>query len=325
MTAKKPTGLAARLAGKTQDIAKNPSARSIADRPPVTMPGQLGAFRIEAQRYQQQIQNLQEQLDDADQRPTQIDLPLDKLVTVEGRRRRLTAEEFAQLRENLRENALIEPIIVRRIDDEKFEVITGHNRVAAFRELARDTIPGIVRDLDPVRADINAFYSNLLHPDLTDFEKYLGFKMISEHEGLITSEALAERTGHSARQIRRLMMFDALPDEAIKLLDEFPGMIGASAAEALAKLTAEGKGAEVFSALKSAAAGEITEAQAIAMATASKKPARKKQPPTTIKSGATIYCRIHAAEKVLRLEFASPEQRETAQAAVAEVLEKMKS
>ena len=105
MTAKKPTGLAARLAGKTQDIAKNPSARSIADRPPVTMPGQLGAFRIEAQRYQQQIQNLQEQLDDADQRPTQIDLPLDKLVTVEGRRRRLTAEEFAQLRENLRENA----------------------------------------------------------------------------------------------------------------------------------------------------------------------------------------------------------------------------
>jgi ParB family chromosome partitioning protein len=277
-----------------------------------------------AENAEAEVGRLAALLEDAKGSGGALDIALTDLQEVPGRRRKLTAEEFSELKDNLSRHELITPITVRPVGNGKFEIISGHNRVAAYRELGRETIKAWPADADENKIDELAFYANLLHPDLTDFEKYQGFTLISERAGLKTAEELGERTGLSPRHIRRLLSFGSLPPEAIKLLDVHPAAIGANAAEALAKLAAKGMGIQVIEAIKKVAEGEVTEQQAIKLASATPKQEKKKPAPMTIKSGAAIYCRMHAAEKVLRLEFATPEQREAAQAAVAEVLERLK-
>jgi ParB family chromosome partitioning protein len=275
-------------------------------------------------KAESKIADLEMQLEAAKAAGGALEIPLDRLTEVPGRRRKLTSEEFSELKENLDRHELITPITVLPRADGFYEIVSGHNRVAAYRELGKSTIKAWPANAEAHKADELAFYANLLHPDLTDFEKYLGFKLISERAGIQTAEELAERTGLSARQIRRLMAFGSLPEGAIALLDAWPGAIGANTAEALAKLAVEGKGAQVIEAIKTLTNGEATEQQAVRLAAAEPKPEKKRAAPTTIKAGKAIYCRMHAADKVLRLEFASPEQREAAQKAVAEVLERLK-
>lgn len=276
------------------------------------------------QAYEARIAELRTRLEEAERGARRIDIPLAQLQTVGTRRRMLTTEEYDQLRENLRHNELIEPIIVRTLEGGKYEVVTGHNRLAIFQELGRETIPALVRDTDAAKADIDAFYSNLLHPDLTDFEKYLGFKMVADHEQTQSVEALATRTGHSARAIRRLFAFDALPAAALETLHQVPGLIGGATAEAMAKLVAEGKGDQVIAAIGRIAAGELNETQALKAAAAEPKPQKQKAEPLRIKAGRSVYCAVHPAGKVLRLEFANEEERDAAQAAVIEALERIK-
>lgn len=278
-----------------------------------------------AETAETEISRLTALLEEAKGQGGSLDIPLSHLQEVPGRRRKLTAEEFSELKDNLNQHELITPITVRPVGNGKFEIISGHNRVAAYRELGRETIKAWPAETDASKADELAFYANLLHPDLTDFEKYLGFKLISERAGMKTAEDLAERTGLSARQIRRLMAFGALPQDALDILDKNPGALGATAAEALAKLAEQGRTAQVVDAISNVVAGSMTEQQAVKAAAAEPRQPKQKAQPTTIRAGKSIYCRVHAADKVLRLEFATPEQREAAQAAVAEVLERLKS
>jgi len=272
-----------------------------------------------------EVARLQEQLAAAKAQGGALDVPVNMLVEVEGRRRKLTPEAYVELKENLRQHELITPITVRVLDDGRYEIVSGHNRVAVYQELGRETIKAWPADADVSKTDELAFYANLLHPDLSAYEKYLGLRKIREsNPELQTAAALAARVGMSEHQVGRLLRFDTLPEDAKTLIASNPTSLGADAISQLAALTEQGRGEQVVSAVKAVIEQGIDQAKAVALAKAEeKRPAPKAAKPWTVKrSDNTKYCSVRAADNVLRIEFDSAEEAAEIQEVLREIFAK---
>lgn len=279
-----------------------------------------------AEAAEAEIIRLQEQLAAAKAQGGALEVPLDMLVEVEGRRRKLTPEAYAELKGNLSQHELITPITVRVLDDGRYEIVSGHNRVAVYRELGRETIKAWPADADVSKTDELAFYANLLHPDLSAYEKYLGLLNIREsNPELQTAAALAARVGMSEHQVGRLLRFDALPDGAKTLIAANPASLGADAISQLAALTEQGRGEQVISAVKAVIEHGVDQAKAVALAKADeKRPAPKvaAKPWSVKRSDNTKYCSVRVADKVLRIEFESAEEAAEIQEVLREIFAK---
>lgn len=253
-----------------------------------------------------------------------LELPLDQLHEAPGRRRKLSVEEYTELRENLRSNDLVTPITVRKRSAGGYEIISGHNRVAVYREIGNSMILAVIQETSEAQADINAFYANLLQTNLTDYEKFIGFKMIQERSPKMKQSDIAEQSGKSESFISRLMAFQDLPESSLSIIDACPSILGMDAAYKLAAIAKAGKAEKVSAAIEKLAAHEIDQKQAIKMASQSdtQKAAAVKAKPITIKSGKSNYCAMHRVNKVLRIEFKLPEEAEAIEDAVREVLQK---
>lgn len=309
-----------KLGAKTAGVRAR-TIEKIADKAPKTGPGLFlnATQRIDA--AEAKAEELEAQLKDVEMRSQGLEISLDLLDEVEGRRRKLSKEEFSDLQENLRNNELVTPITVRKLEGGRFEIISGHNRVAAFRALGRTTIPAAVRDNDMAQAELNAFYANLLQPSLPDYEKYLGFLMIKGRRPTMSHEDIADMAGISRSQVTKLMSFDGLPKEAHAVLQEHVNAIGAHAAKELATLAKQGRQDAVVAAIGKVVAGELDQSQAIKFASA--KPAQVAAAAPDIvkfKSGRVTFCEYRRVEKVIRLSFKSVEEAAEMEAAIQQVI-----
>lgn len=210
-----------------------------------------------------------------------------ELSIVEGRKRTLSEQEFSELRSNLAAFPLINPVTIRALATGGFELVAGHNRVQAYVELGRAEIEANVIELEDEQVLPAAFYSNLLSPELPDYEKYLGFKQIQQATGKSQVD-LAKESGLSTAMISYLFSFDELGDGAHKILSANPQAAGAT-------LISKIKGLPfVEEALRKLVAGEITQQQAVGIATNNGKsaPATVRAAPLIIKNGKQYYAEI---------------------------------
>lgn len=273
---------------------------------PRTAPGQLMGL-------QGRVLALEKELEEARARTPAQAIGLDQLYEVEGRRRRLTTQQFDELVENLRHNELITPITVRPRAEGGYEIISGHNRVAAYRKLGRTEIDAVIRTLAEDRATIGAFYANLMQAPLPDYEKYLGFAAMLAIQPDLTLEQMSTQSGLSVSQVQRLLAFQGLPAAAIQILDANPNCIGATAAAEMAALASSGKGDGVVRALEKLAKSEITQDEAVRLAASSQKPATpaaQKPQPIHIKQGKAKYVTIRPTGigTAYKLEFADEQE-----------------
>ncbi len=252
-----------------------------------------------------------------------IEVPLDMLIEVPHRRRRLTPEQFDELKGNLAHNPLIHPITVQRVADGRFEIISGHNRAEVYRSLGRTLIPVVVMELDTDHVDRSAFYANLLQPSLSDFEKYLGFKAERDRTGH-SQKQMAKDAGVSESILSMLFSFDHLPEEAWLLGELRREAIGMRGAAELAKLARSGRKAEVIDAMEQLVEGRLTQKEAIrhasrkvALAVARPTP----QAPVRVRVGRLEFCQYQSRGTSLRIEFRSEEQRIEAEAVIAAALQ----
>lgn len=224
------------------------------------------------------------------------------LTVVPGRKRLLTAEEFAELKGNLAMFPLVNPVTIRALPTGGFELIAGHNRVQAYRELGRAEIEAHVIELDDAQVLPAAFYSNLLAPELPDYEKYLGFKQIQQATGKSQNE-LAKESGLSAAMISYLFSFDDLGQGAHEILSAHPQIAGAT-------LISKIKGLPfVEDALRQLAQGAITQQQAVAVATnrGHEGVSAARAAPVVIKHGKARYAEIstRGATAIIKMKDAA--------------------
>lgn len=293
-------GIGDRLLAKTANIG-NKSTEAPQPRPvstePRTSPGRLMDAQHRINTAQARIKELETQLEER----AALEVPLDTLVEVNGRRRKLTAEQFQELKSNLAQHALATPILVRTLADSRYEIVAGHNRVAAYRELGRTTIRANVASIEEGEIEFAAFFSNLLSPSLTDFEKYWNFKRLQELSGLSRTE-ISESAGLSKSHVTRIFSFDALPEAAKAALAEKPERLGSNAAQKLAALTEAGKTEKVIEAVRRLVDDEnFTQDKAVALAAEKAKVATPSA--TVVRSGRRKVCEISTRNGVVGVRF----------------------
>lgn len=151
------------------------------------------------------------------------------LILVEGRRRKLTEQQYESLEANLIANPLVTPVTVNRHPDGKLELVAGYNRVDIYRKNGREFIKADIKEFSADEILPAAFYSNLFAVDLPDFEKYLQFNQIKEATGK-DQKTLAKESGYSETLISRIFSFDKLPSEVKSILEANPHLFGAQSA-----------------------------------------------------------------------------------------------
>lgn len=207
-----------------------------------TAPGQLIGLQGRIHTQQQDIEKLRRALEQ--HAPSR--LPLERLHEVPGRRRRLSTEAYDELRANLQKYPLANPVIVTVRADGDWDVLSGNNRVAIYRELGRADIEAVAVEIAPELLDRMAFFSNLLAPSLPDFEKYWNFQQLESGPGGLNRQELAEAVGLSQGHVSRIMAFDRLPDRAKEVLATRPDRLGSAAAAKLAAASEAGRAEKVI-------------------------------------------------------------------------------
>jgi ParB family chromosome partitioning protein len=271
-------------------------------RVPRTAPGQLMDLQGKYASAKDRIKELESLLAQGQS----LEIPLEELHSVPGRRRKLSDEQFSELVENLRNNPLVQAITVRPRAEGGFEIVSGHNRVEAFRILGRSTITAVGLETNDDLVELSAFYANLLQPSLPDYEKYLGFKRRQLQTGKSQVELAAE-AGVPATSVSDLFSFDRLPAEALAHLEVKPHILGSKAATKLAQAAESGNGQLVIEAVQMLAKdSRYTQAQAVAHASRAKaQSAAARTQPRVVKNGKQTFCKIQTRGNRIVVDFAS--------------------
>jgi len=270
---------------------------------PRTAPGQLMDLQGRYAEATDRIKELEAQLATGQA----LEIPLDQLHEVPGRKRKLTDEQFSELIENLRKNPLVQAITVRPRAKGGFEIVSGNNRAAAYRILGREKIMAVGLHASDEQVDLSAFYANLLQPSLPDYEKYQGFKRRQEKTGK-TQRELAEEAGVPESTVSSLFSFEKLPDEAKAHLDAKPQILGYHAATKLAQAVTSGNADLVIEAIQMLATNSrFTQAQAIAHATKKRETTSARGAPLVVKHGKTVVCKIEARGTRVLVDFGDAE------------------
>jgi ParB family chromosome partitioning protein len=311
-----------KLGAKTAGIKARTIEKSV-EKMPRTAPGMFLSATQRMDEAEARVEELEARLREAEATGGR-EIALDDIHEAPGRRRKLTERQYTELKENLRNNPLVTPVTLRKRAAGGFEIVSGNNRVAAYRELGRGHILAVVLDSDDNQAEINSFYANLLQSDLTDFEKFLGFKRIMEKHPNQTHGQVAEGAGVSRSFVSQLMAFDDLPEEVLGILAERPEVLGANAAQDLAAIAKKGRVEQVVNAVRRIAAGEIDQGKGVKEAASDpvQRIAAARAEPVRIRIGRSTYCDMRRANNVLRLQFQSPEEASAVQDAIEELLQR---
>jgi ParB family chromosome partitioning protein len=109
-------------------------------------------------------------------------------------------DAMAELVQSVQEVGLLQPVVVRAVDDGEFELVMGERRWRATREAGLDTIPAIVRETGDDALLRDALLENLHRAELNALEEAAAYQQLLEDFGC-THDELAVRIGRSRPQI----------------------------------------------------------------------------------------------------------------------------
>jgi ParB family chromosome partitioning protein len=135
-----------------------------------------------------------------------------------------------ELAASIREKGVLQPLIVRRIGEERFELIAGERRFRAAQRVGLGRIPVIVRDADDGEALELALIENLQREDLNPIEEARGLQRLNS-EFKLGHEAIAIRIGKSRSTVTNSLRLLQLPPEVQLQIES--GSLSAGHARAL--------------------------------------------------------------------------------------------
>ena len=126
-------------------------------------------------------------------------------------------EALEELSCSIKENGLLQPILVREYADGRYQIIAGERRFRASKLAGLSEIPTIVLDKsDKAVAEI-ALIENLQREDLNPIEEAMAYKSLAE-EYEMTQEELSEKLGKSRSAIANTMRLLDLPEEILTMV-----------------------------------------------------------------------------------------------------------
>jgi ParB family chromosome partitioning protein len=121
-------------------------------------------------------------------------------------------ERIEELSLTIRTHGIIQPIVVRQFEENKYEIIAGERRWRAVQKLGWDTIPAIVKDFNDAETASVALIENLQREELSAIEEAIAYSKLLELHNL-TQEALAQRLGKGQSTVANKLRLLKLPAE----------------------------------------------------------------------------------------------------------------
>jgi len=133
-------------------------------------------------------------------------------------RRDMHPEALEELAESIKAQGVIQPIVIRPISADKYEIIAGERRWRATQIAGLDTIPAVVRDVPDEAAIAMALIENIQREDLNPIEEAMALKRLQD-EFELTHQEVADAVGKSRTAVTNLLRLISLDSEVKKLLE----------------------------------------------------------------------------------------------------------
>lgn len=150
----------------------------------------------------------------------------------------ISENKFEELVESISQNGVLDPIIVRKSTDNKYEIIAGHNRVRACKALNMQTVPATIKNVDDDTAKLIMIDTNINRRDkllpselmkaysmkMEILKNYKGGQPVHNEENSTesnkTREKIAEQENISGRQIARYLRLKELIPDILRCVDK---------------------------------------------------------------------------------------------------------
>ena len=134
-------------------------------------------------------------------------------------RYRFNDEALEELALSIKEKGLLQPILVRELGPEKFQIVAGERRWRAAQKAGVHEVPVVVRDLSDTEVLEVAIIENIQREDLSAIEEATAYKRLMD-EFSHTQEAVANIVGKSRSHITNLLRLLNLPQKVRDLVDD---------------------------------------------------------------------------------------------------------
>ena len=140
------------------------------------------------------------------------EIAIDKLISGKFQpRKSFSQQSIKELSDSIVEQGLLQPIIVRKVEKNVFEIIAGERRWRAAQLAKLDAIPAIVRNINDRSASIISLIENMQREDLTAIEEAEGIQKMIYEFGM-THEAASDAVGKSRSSVTNLLRLLLLSD-----------------------------------------------------------------------------------------------------------------
>ena len=151
-------------------------------------------------------------------------------------RKQFDEDALMELADSIRQHGVIQPLLVRPLDNGMYQLVAGERRWRASRMAGLMEVPVVIRDLSDHETMEIALIENLQRKDLNVIEEALGYQQLMEKYDM-TQEKVAERVGKSRPAVANALRLLNLPEQVIDMVKA--GEVTAGHARALLKLDDE--------------------------------------------------------------------------------------
>lgn len=146
-------------------------------------------------------------------------LPIDILQPGKYQPRKdMSPEALEELSDSIKAQGVIQPVVVRAIDDNKFEIIAGERRWRAAQIAKLEEIPCLIKNVQDEAAVAIALIENIQREDLNAMEEAIALdRLLTEFE--LTHQEVADAVGKSRTTVSNLLRLNNLNEEVKTLLE----------------------------------------------------------------------------------------------------------
>jgi len=133
-------------------------------------------------------------------------------------RKDMSQEALEELANSIRAQGVIQPIVVRQLEEQSFEIIAGERRWRACQLVRLDTVPCIIKNVADNAAVAIALIENIQREDLNAIEEAAALlRLMQEFE--LTHQEVAEAVGKSRSAVSNLLRLNQLNDDVKRLVE----------------------------------------------------------------------------------------------------------
>ncbi|NOI78360.1 ParB/RepB/Spo0J family partition protein [Vibrio coralliilyticus] len=134
-------------------------------------------------------------------------------------RKDMEPEALEELAASIESQGIIQPIVVRQVENDKFEIIAGERRWRAARKAGLKQVPCVIKNVDDRAAIAMALIENIQREDLNVIEEAVALDRLQE-EFSLTHQQVAEVIGKSRATVSNLLRLNQLEMDVKYLLSE---------------------------------------------------------------------------------------------------------